>query len=371
MSLTSQIADRSSPLSLFFEDHLPYWQDSVAHLRRTLGKAPTPVRPPWPDGVKPPWGLIGRGIDERIRLMTGPTRTVLLRPDDRHSARLQRAELGYVLSFLRAALRHRSDEVRTAVEAATAALAASLDTRQGTGAQDEEVLARHCYLAAMFDVRGGIEPTIDWLLRDGAATTLDSWAAAVPDAAVEDLVQLAGLAAPVFAPLAVALPAERKVAAPLFTGSRDVGGADADLILGGMIVDCKATIRPHRIGRAELYQLIGYALLDYDDIYQLDSAALYLARTGTLVRWDLDELLDLTGAEMGIGDLRDALARTLQTARAARREALAARWEAHRASQPGRSPVLAAWREELYSRLHTTMLATLKADAAPDGGNGE
>jgi hypothetical protein len=77
---------------------------------------------------------------------------------------------------------------------------------------------------------------------------------------------------------------------PTFAGSRDVGGADADLIVDGCLVDIKTTVQT-KLSSEWLYQLIGYTLLDYEDAYQIREVALYLARQGILLHWTVPELL--------------------------------------------------------------------------------
>ncbi|SEB58757.1 hypothetical protein SAMN05428939_0092 [Streptomyces sp. TLI_105] len=54
------------------------------------------------------------------------------------------------------------------------------------------------------------------------------------------------------------LPAAKRVCGPVFAGSSDLGGADADFVTGGLLIDCKATTRPHQIGTAQVQQLAGY-----------------------------------------------------------------------------------------------------------------
>src|SRR6266446_2633928 len=49
----------------------------------------------------------------------------------------------------------------------------------------------------------------------------------------------------------------RAVLNPTFEGSRDVGGADADLIVNRCLIDIKSTLRP-AVSRHLLYQLLGY-----------------------------------------------------------------------------------------------------------------
>ena len=70
-----------------------------------------------------------------------------------------------------------------------------------------------------------------------------------------------------------------------------VGGADADLILDGCLIDIKSTIKA-RITNIDLYQIIGYALLDYYDSFNIHSLGLYMARQSELLTWAVPELLD-------------------------------------------------------------------------------
>jgi hypothetical protein len=87
---------------------------------------------------------------------------------------------------------------------------------------------------------------------------------------------------------------------PSFVGSPDVGGADGDAIVGGLLVEWKATRgdRRHSDGRRycrldgdTLHQLLGYLLLDYQDEFAIDTLALYSARYAYLVSWPIVELL--------------------------------------------------------------------------------
>ncbi|GAA3485484.1 hypothetical protein [Streptomyces yanii] len=94
---------------------------------------------------------------------------------------------------------------------------------------------------------------------------------------------------------------------PVFAASSDLGGADADFIAGGLLIDCKATTRPHKIGRAEVQQLAGYLLLDYDDTYRIDQVGFYLSRQGTLIAWTVPEFLTTLGSRKPLPQLRGGL----------------------------------------------------------------
>jgi hypothetical protein len=73
-------------------------------------------------------------------------------------------------------------------------------------------------------------------------------------------------------------------------GSQLVGGADADLIAAGLLVDLKVTLGDKRrdgtrrlsLDKAEVYQLVGYTLLDFDDIYRIGEVGIFSARYGYL-----------------------------------------------------------------------------------------
>ena len=84
---------------------------------------------------------------------------------------------------------------------------------------------------------------------------------------------------------------------PTFVGSDDIGGADADIIVDGCLIEMKASIQP-KIDTQWLFQLVGYALLDYDDHYNIQSVGIYMTRQGKLLQWPIGEFLRLlTGTE--------------------------------------------------------------------------
>jgi hypothetical protein len=101
---------------------------------------------------------------------------------------------------------------------------------------------------------------------------------------------------------------------PTFVGSRDVGGADADVIAGRLLLEWKATLGPRRQSDSRRYcsldlitlqQLLGYLLLDYQDEYAIDTLGLYAARYAYLVTWPAAELLgELAGGPVDLAQLR-------------------------------------------------------------------
>ncbi len=77
---------------------------------------------------------------------------------------------------------------------------------------------------------------------------------------------------------------------PTFDGSLGIGGADADLIIDGTLIDIKTT-KEQRIRPDWLWQLLGYVLLDYSDHHRINGIGLYMARQGIFLRWDIEEAI--------------------------------------------------------------------------------
>jgi hypothetical protein len=159
-------------------------------------------------------------------------------------------------------------------------------------------------------VRGGVpdRAAVAWDASRGGGPgfTVNELLETVPGYAVEDLVAQAEVASVALGELRAACPPRHAHAGPDFTGSPDVGDADADLILGGLLIDVKGTVTPSRLRKPEFYQLLGYALLDYDDEYGIDRLGFYLSRFGRLITWPLGEYLGMLGGRGPIGELRRA-----------------------------------------------------------------
>jgi hypothetical protein len=86
---------------------------------------------------------------------------------------------------------------------------------------------------------------------------------------------------------------------PTFTGSALIR-ADADLIAAGLLLDLKTSAKLS-LGITDLFQVIGYALLDFDDEYKLDELGIFSARYAYLATWDLSALLEeLAGGHVSL-----------------------------------------------------------------------
>jgi hypothetical protein len=99
---------------------------------------------------------------------------------------------------------------------------------------------------------------------------------------------------------------------PTFAGSELIN-ADADLIAGGLLLDLKTSSKLS-LAVVDLFQVIGYALLDFEDAFRVAELGIFAARYGYLAAWELDDLLDeLAGREMNIHAVRDGFRRLLES----------------------------------------------------------
>ena len=152
---------------------------------------------------------------------------------------------------------------------------------------DEETLCRFCVVLAYFEqaYRAGPERLADSPLPSNRSPTVDDLLSIVRDDWVKDLAAQSQL----FHARAGDRVTQPHRLNPTFGGSNDVGGADADLIIGSTLIDIKATVHP-KISRLWLWQLLGYALLDYSDQYSIGRVGVYLSRQGHFVEWPVEEL---------------------------------------------------------------------------------
>jgi hypothetical protein len=263
------------------------------------------LRPDAPEGTRPAWGTLGAAIDHRIRYSfadgDAPSRMVeagmMLAAGVRGAPGDDPVDLTALeLREMLASLIHRerpSDRSRPIL----------LD-----GGAEEDLL-RICYVMSWFEEvarTGRVWPGTP--LGDcGRMVSADQLLAAVPAYVIVDLTAQVRLASSALAPLRSACLAADVCAGPMFTGSRAVGGADADLIVGDLLLDIKAKAATN-LKREDFYQIIGYVLLDFDDRYRIGSLGVYLSRFGHLITWTVDEYLVLLGARRTMAELRQMCA---------------------------------------------------------------
>ncbi|WP_228902011.1 hypothetical protein [Streptomyces sp. DH1] len=306
MSLTSELNDSNSPLSRFMARELPATSRITGSVRSRLPLRPRTVTPQ--AAQRPDYRSLGRAIDRRLRIAFGsPVDSVLL--EGVFYAGIDVAEV---------ATRAAGQAVHGIGQTLLSELKAQPAAHDGTmtrSRRDEERLSRLCFAASHFEEvkRAGLRPG-NPLLQLDARAVLDDLLDQVPSYVPDDIAAQVELAEADHAlGWVTRQPVDKRICAPVFSGSNDVDGADADFIAEGHLIDCKATTRPDRFGsRKEVHQLAGYLLLDYQDEYALDKVGFYLSRQGQLVTWSTQEFLDLLGARRSLSELRAALSRTLR-----------------------------------------------------------
>ncbi len=178
--------------------------------------------------------------------------------------------------------------------------------------EDERRLAWFCYVLALYEVpyrTTGIRTALNDLGAHPSDGELDALA---PEAALDDVRALIGAFGDRYGET---LRPAKVVANPTMALSWKLGGADADLILDGCLLDIKVTKAP-TMRREVAYQLIGYVLADTNDSHSIARAGFYLARVPALLVWPVDELLvEAAGREVELADLREEFAAVVSASR--------------------------------------------------------
>ncbi len=179
---------------------------------------------------------------------------------------------------------------------------------------DEIRMARNCVVLAYFEqfYRSSFSAIFDGArdgtLRSGADILLLPRADVVED--------VAAMSSAFFHSQFPLLAGRAFVLNPIFAGSSDVGGADADIIAGDSLIDFKSTGKP--LASNHLYQLLSYPCLDYSDQYQIRRVGFSVLRRNVLREWDIEALVEtLSSGRTKYGVLRErihALAVNLRTA---------------------------------------------------------
>ena len=303
MSLTSHLSNRDDPVRTWIDASFPNIGALVADSRKSLRDATTTCaidgRPPSTTGiaidyrirygfaVTPPRELIAypgaADVLSNLLMELEPDHPALWRTDPGTSVGVQQA----VDPFLAGLPPNAVTDFFVRLNSRVPAIA---PVGRVIGEVEERELAQYCLGLGLFEEvwRTGMVAPGSLLNSIGPTTTLDDFLDSFPSDWVSDLAQLAALFVVVFADRLQ----EPAVLNPVFAQSAAVGGADADIIVGGTLLEIKTTINP-RIDAAWIRQLLGYLLLDTEGEFAVNSLGLYLARQGRLIAWPLREALEV------------------------------------------------------------------------------
>lgn len=289
MSLTSHLKDHQSPLARFMKEHFSNTRGITTPINSQLRSATTLLPSVWGSGY--PWALIGMAVDYRLRYYFAAT------PSQQFVAH----QGAYLLAMMSGASNSGQSRALQAphtpfyedfelLQAFFEGLDQFVATTQTSGkllsVSDDEHLARYCIALSLFEVyfRSG---RVDELFSTPiACMNEEELLARVETTWARDVCQIGRRFYEQHAPLLM----KPCVLNPTFMGSGDVGGADADFVVDGCLIDIKTTKNP-KIESNWLYQIVGYLLLDYKDTLAMRSVGIYMARQGKLFRWSVDELL--------------------------------------------------------------------------------
>lgn len=302
MSLTRHLSRADSSVSLYMRSRFPLANRLlVVKAQREPMRAATTLLPEKREheAARYSYSTIGTALDYRLRLYFDVLPPITVAdygmamtsdPMFRASMRAQAAGSGEVTI-------EAQDEATPMPVGATRQFSGDLSrmlkrvvpTGRRLDDDDEEELARYCIVLGLWEqfYRAGMGINSPLLTPRPKQNTSEMLALATPEM-VADMCQLSRL----FFDRCPDLISARSSAVlnPTFKGSRLIGGADADLIVGSCLWDIKTSVKSEFNG-AWIYQLLGYVLLDFDDSYKIREVGIYLARQGVRLRWPLAELL--------------------------------------------------------------------------------
>jgi hypothetical protein len=263
LSLTSLLSKRDNSVREFFENKLPITKPFQDAWRKTFAVNIYPEHPV-------AWSLVGAAIDYRIRyfLINTPVESLVAA---RGATRIsQMAPAWYNFS-----------------QGLTSFLAQVKPVGQTIDDATEQIFAKYCYCLAMYESLFRAQNPTSPLLNLPCGASVEEHLNLVPDEAVKDLLSLTKAAITSFTPHRD----KNIIPNPSFKGSNDVGGADADIIIDNWLIDFK-TVKEPSLKRDMLYQLVGYAILDYDDRYKISHAGFYLSRAPAFLQFEINQMID-------------------------------------------------------------------------------
>ncbi len=319
-SLTAEIADARSPVRQFLSDR---FTSGLRDLQRRYRQGAPPLAVPAVPPADANPGTVGTAADWLLRFLLHP------RPS------LKVAAVGAALSGPRGAgmwdvppapMAASDTGMLAALWEIAGSLGLGRDEVAGEGRAaftgplpgsdaDPEHLARACWVLALLTEvfrRGPMVAAMGPLGRfQGRRPSADELLALAPSAALSQLAAFRRVFETALLPQLRAREG-RWLLGPTFVGSALIR-ADADLIVAGLLLDLKTSAKLS-LGIENVLQVLGYALLDFDDEYALAELGIFSARYAYLATWDLGALLEeLAGRQVSLPATRQEFRQLLLT----------------------------------------------------------
>lgn len=301
MSLTSLIGAGCGPVWDWFETNLPETRRVSTSANRELrgGSAREPcVVPPVPGTDH---GLVGTAV--------GYLLSAHLRPDALDQTVAFNAAL-----LLNGPLRHAKTKPSVIERLVVARIAELCPSQRRLDQDDWSELCRLVAILARFEqyFRAGpaVLPYIAEPLRAHGHNLDELAVSLVSEASIGDIDALGRVT--IEDHLSIRGASELHIG-PNFDQSLPLGGADADLIYDGTLLDLKSTSQAGLVGRDDIWQLIGYLLADTDDSYNITRVGFAALRRRRSIFWPADDLVrELAGGSTHpIKQLREEFASLL------------------------------------------------------------
>lgn len=269
MSLTSLLKTPSNPTRLYLEKNFPSKKNFIREWERMIKDLPS-ILPESPSSSYP-WSLVGHAINYRICLFF-----------QKYYIKDTVAASGLGL-FPEREKKHLWNELEKEFEDVTMNIVGEMKSLD-----IETRIAKCCIALSYFEVQFRSGQSSEAL---SSSKSLDDLFKSIQQNVIDDLVCLFQA----FFESDNPFPAKEDIVLdPTFSGSRDVGGADGDIIIDHVLWDFKSTQNPIQFKALFWpYQLIGYALLDYYDLYSLTGCGIYLVRQARWFSWSFEELFSL------------------------------------------------------------------------------
>jgi hypothetical protein len=292
--LTAELDSKDSPVRRFLDDR---FTSGLRDVQRRYRQAGPPLVVASADKREANPGTVGTAADWLLRFMLHPRPSLALAAT---GATMCGRRSGMIDAFTEIAesLGYRSDALLVADATDFAGPIGGHDADPGQ-------LASACWVLALLTemFRNPMAAMMGPLERfQGHRASANELLGLVSPAALGQLAAFRHVFASALLP-ELAYQRGRWVLGPGFTGSALIK-ADADLIAAGLLLDLKTDSRLS-LGVTTLFQVIGYALLDFDDAYQLSGAGTFSARYAYLATWDIGTLFDeLAGHHVSLPCIR-------------------------------------------------------------------
>ncbi|WP_444947430.1 hypothetical protein [Micromonospora ureilytica] len=298
-ALTNEVKNIKSPVARWLRATFPHHHDVQADYREAAGLAR--VLPSSTVAL----GTQGAAVDWWLRFLIDPTPSVRLAVAGLHTGRAPCERAGLELLHDLGAVDDDGNH------------AGPIRPAQFRERSDEWWARMSYALALLVELYRAARVYGSRLTQLGPDSRASDLLGLANDDEVADLIAMRDLAVEQLLP---GLPSGPVATGSTFEGSVDLN-ADADLIVGGVLVDFKATqgrarpdgSRAAGLTRADIDQLLGYVLLDYSDDFALHSVAIYAVRYGHYAAWPLNSLCaELAGRPIDLAAMRQEFAQVVR-----------------------------------------------------------